>query len=151
MGDTTKGDGSARGRSNAAPWSLCAAGVLAIALGGRAPITEFREVVSIAKAPTAPSSRVLLLCAPEVVFGHVDSGSLDDRETFVFVAAQPCRVRFHLTPTLPGTDLELRMGGVETTESAVASAGEKLDLVVRSTWGSSFYRLEIQVDPIDAR
>jgi hypothetical protein len=151
VSDTTKGDGSARGRSNTAPLSLCAAGVLAVALGGRAPITNFREVVSSAKESTGPSSRVLLLGARKVVVGHVDSGSLDDRDAFMFVAAQPCRVRFHLTPTLPGTDLELRMGGVEATEFAFASAGEKLDLTVRSTWGSSFYRLEIQVDPLAAR
>jgi hypothetical protein len=151
VSDTTKGDGSPRGRSNTAPLSLCAAGVLAVALGGRAPITDLRAVVPSAKESTAPSSRVLLVGAREVVFGHVDSGSLEDRDAFLFVAAEPCRVRFHLTPTLPGTELELRTDGVETNEFVVASAGERLDLAVRSTWGSSFYRLEIEVGPLAAR
>ncbi len=151
MSDTTKGDGAVGGRARAVPLRLCAAALLAAALGGRAPSAVFREIAPIAKESTAASCTVLHLGAREVVIGHVESGDLDDCDAFAFVAAEPCRVRFHLTPTLPGTDLELRTDGVETTEFAVASAGEKLDLVVRSTWGSSFYRLEIEVASIDAR
>jgi hypothetical protein len=130
-------------------------------LGGRAPIADFRESLPRASKSTATSSSVLFPGARAVFVGHVDCGSPSDRDGFTFVAAESCRVRFRLTPTLPGTDLELdvreragapgeeRACGIETTETA--HAGERLDLCVRSAWGSSSYRLEIEVGPIAPR
>ena len=126
---------------------LLAAGLLAAALGGRAPSADPGEIAPSAKDSFA-SCRLLVPGSCEVVVGHVDPGGPVDREAFTLVAERPCRVRFRLTPTLPGTDLDLwvqdRAHGVETTEIAIAKAGERLDLVVRSAWGSSCYSLEIE-------
>jgi hypothetical protein len=107
----------------------------------------------------APGSRVRIL-------GHVEARAPDALDGFRFAASAPCTLRFRLTPSLPGADLDLHVydpaldaftacfdsrSAPETGEIALAVRGEEVHLVVSSAWGSSSYALEIEVVPLAAR
>jgi hypothetical protein len=142
----------------------CAVGLLAAALGGRASTTELRPQpdprVRIEREADARPLGVLLSGAHRIVDGHVDPRGSDARDQIALTAESPCLVRYRLTPTLPGTELAVRIldrtrreleHGAVAGVVAFSSAGERRDLEVSSTWGASCYSLELEALPLPAR
>jgi hypothetical protein len=142
----------------------CAVGLLAAALGGRAPTSEVRPEpdprVRLERGSDARPLGVLHAGARQTVDGHVDPRVPDAREAFALTAESPCLVRYRLTPTLPGTELAVHIldrSRVEVEHGAVAgvlaftAAGVRRDLEVGSSWGASCYSLELEALPLPAR
>jgi hypothetical protein len=164
--DTTKWTGLSRMGTDAISLGWCAVGLLAAALGGRAPAADLRAELRSEPSPrvraerVAPDSRplgVLVSRGRQVVLGRVDPIGADAQDEIALTAESPCLVRYRVTPTLPGAELAVRIRnrtrgelgrGVPAGVLAFAAAGERRDLAVDSSWGASCYSLELEVLPL---
>lgn len=171
MIDTTKWTGISRISTDALSLGWCAVGLLAAALGGRAPTADLRAElrpepnprVRVERVASEAASRRLgdvLVGENRIVLGHVDPGGADARDGIALTADSPCVVRYKLKPTLPGADLAVRTRnrargetgqGARAGVLAFAAAGERRELEVASTWGASCYSLEFEVVPLPPR
>ena len=171
MIDTTKWTGLSRISTDAISLGWCAVGLLAAALGGRAPMADLRAELRVEPNPRVRVERVasdansrrlgdVLVGERRIVVGHVDPGGADARDEIAITADSPCLLRYRLKPTLPGTDLAVHVRHRARGETgrggragvlAFAAAGERLDLEVVSAWGASCYSLELEVLPLPPR
>ncbi|HEV8114511.1 MAG TPA: hypothetical protein VGR31_17205 [Planctomycetota bacterium] len=109
-----------------------------------------RGNASVLAATRPERSGVLVPGARRIAEGHVSSGTTDAQDTFAFTTGTACTVRVRLVPSLPGTDLELRLGDRPLGASAeltFPTTGAEVELSVRSSWGSSDYVLQVEALP----